>query len=89
MTIAFSFEGVTPGERRRQTVEVDGQPVFVTMLIRAAPQVGVYRAIIPMEPDLVAALTAGNQMTAQIGDSRVGLHLAASSAALDVMSRLC
>jgi len=89
MTIAFAFEGVLPGERLRQSVQVDEQEFPVTIVTRAAPDPGTIRAIILVEADLLAALAAGNQMSVQIGQTRVGMHLAASSAALDVMSRLC
>jgi hypothetical protein len=89
MTIMFSFEGVLPGQHLRQIVEVDDQPIFVTVMTRPAPDPGAIRAVIPVEGDLMAALAAGNRLSVQIGQTRVGMHLAASSAALDVMSRLC
>jgi hypothetical protein len=89
MTITFAFDGVAPGARLSQMAEVDGQPLPVTVWTRAAPVPGTLRAVIPLEPALVAAMAAGSRMSVQIGQTRVGMHLSASSAALDVMTRLC
>lgn len=89
MTIAFAFDGVMPGTRRLETAEVDGISLPVIVFTRAAPTPGTLRAVIPLDPALIDAMAAGSRMSVQIGDTRVGMHLTASSAALDVMQRLC
>jgi hypothetical protein len=89
MTITFAFDGVTPGTRLRQMAEVDGQNLPIIVYTRRAHAPGTLQAVIPLEPELRDAMAAGNRMSVQIGQTRVGMHLAASSAALDVMARLC
>lgn len=89
MTITFAFEGVVSGNRLHQLAEVDGQTLPITVVTRPAPMAGALRAVIPLETALRDAMASGSRMSVQIGDTRVGMHLSASAAALEVMTRFC